>query len=796
MRDTMDEKKEKYIYTQNRELSWLRFNKRVLEEATDISVPLLERLKFTEIFTSNLDEFFMVRVGSLKDMTLLEEKHIDNKSGLSPEEQLSAVFEACRPLYDDRDRIFGDTELELRSCNICRLSVEELSTKHKKEVSDWFHNEMQPLLSPQLIDIHHPFPHLSSKNLNIILHIEVENKKSFGIIPVPAELPRVLYFDGPGIRYILLEDVLLYFADEVFNAVRIIDKAIFSITRNADISPEDEAFDIDEDYCELMKKVIRKRTRLAAVRLEIELDNRISEKEAEKDKKLKLQKSPELEKITEFLIKKLDLKKEQVFFSSSPLDLKYVYQLQGRLTSESEAALCYKEYTPRLPGGSLGLDMKKKLIPQVLSHDVLLHYPYDSMEPFLQLIKEASADPEVVSIKITIYRMASKTKLAEYLCAAAENGKSVTVIMELRARFDEQNNIQWAERFEESGCTILYGIDGFKVHSKICQITRRGADGQLRYITQIGTGNYNEKTAMLYVDLCLMTADPEIGADGAQLFQNLALANLGVEYNKLLASPFEMRDKVLGMIDEEIKKGTDGYIFLKMNSLTDRDVIDKLAEASRAGVKVVMNIRGICCLLPGVSGHTENITVFSIVGRFLEHTRIYRFGRGNSAKLYISSADFMTRNMQRRVEIACPIENEAARKKIFWIIDTYLSDNVKARIMDSEGKYHCIRPEDGSRAAVTTADTADKEPSVNISDELSAGTAKGNDRHKDMSISCQDVFMREQPEFKITKADDVSEVTSGKKHGAHENNREKGAKRLIGSELYEHIRSLFDIHKV
>lgn len=738
----MEEIKEKtsYIYTQNRELSWLRFNKRVLEEAEDVNVPLLERLKFTEIFTSNLDEFFMVRVGSLKDMTLLEEVHIDNKSGMSTEEQLSAVFDACKPLYKDRDRIFADAECELRSCNICRLSIDELSKKHKEQVEDWFHNDIQPLLSPQLIDIHHPFPHLASKSLNIILYVEVENKKSFGIIPVPAELPRAFFFEGPGVRYVLLEDVLLYFADEVFNAVSVIEKAIFSITRNADISPEDEAFDIDEDYCNLMKKVIRKRTRLAAVRLEIELNKNKTLKEADTNNiKLKADKTPELEKISEFLLKKLDLKKEQLFYSRSPLDLKYVYQIPGKLSEDSRAALCYKEFTPRFLGGNLGLDMKKKLIPQVLEHDVLMHYPYDSMESFLQLIKEASADPDVVSIKITIYRMASKTKLAEYLCLAAENGKNVTVIMELRARFDEQNNIQWAERLEEAGCTILYGNDGFKVHSKICQITRREPDGKLIHITQIGTGNYNEKTAKLYVDLCLITTDHEIGIDGAQLFQNLALSNLGLEYKKLLASPFEMRDKILGMIDDEIKKGPDGYIFIKMNSLTDRDVIDKLEEASRAGVKIVMNIRGICCLLPGVPGHTENIKVFSIVGRYLEHTRIYRFGKGDDAKLYISSADFMTRNMQRRVEIACPVEDEAARKKIFWIIDTYLSDNVKARSIGPDGKYH--------KTANETDTESDKPDRKNA----------------------QEIFMNEQPEFTRNSPETVVKANENtrKHHDKH-----------------------------
>ncbi len=767
---------EKYIYTQNRELSWLKFNHRVLEEASDISVPLLERLKFVEIFTNNLDEFFMVRVGSLKDMTLLSERHIDNKCGMTPEEQLREVFKACVPLYKERDLIYEEAECQLRSCNVCRLKLEELMPRQMDTVRDWFLNDVRPLLSPQLIDTHHPFPHLASKSLNIILYIEVDGTKSFGIIPIPAELPPVLYLEGPGVRFVLLEDVLLHFAGEVFNKVQILDKAVFSITRNADIAPEEEVFDIDEDYRDLMKKVIKKRTRLEAVRLEIqrkggesanglvadaeEIAINACEPRKKTDKKKPGQpqkpqlKTGSLGRMTGFLMKQLQLKSEQVFFSEAPLNLKYVYRIQEKLTAESAAVLCYYPYTEKMTSGCLGFDIKRKLIPQVLEHDVLIHYPYESMEPFLQLIKEASQDPEVAAIKITIYRMAAKTKLVEYLCAAAENGKSVTVLMELRARFDEQNNIEWAERLEEAGCTMLYGIDGIKVHSKVCLITRRSKDGQLRYITQIGTGNYNEKTAKLYVDLCLITGDQAIGSDAAELFQNLALANLGVEYKKLLASPFEMRDKISGLIDREIAKGSDGYIFLKMNSLTDRTVIDKLAEASGAGVRIVMNIRGICCLLPGIEDHTENITIFSIVGRYLEHTRIYCFGCGEDANLYISSADFMTRNMERRVEVACPIEDEAARKKIFWIINTYLSDNVKARLMLSDGNYRKLTKDESDRLKVV--DKVKEEENTDDADSLGKELVLKDKKYEmrlernpaaEKKISAQDIFMREQPEF-------------------------------------------------
>ena len=386
----------------------------------------------------------------------------------------------------------------------------------------------------------------------------------------------------------------------------------------------------------------------------------------------------------DFLCRQLNLSREQVFFSKSPLRMKYVFSLEGQLPPESKTALCYPPYTPK---ASNFLRPEEKVLPQVLHHDVLLFYPFQSMDPFLHLVREASSDPDVLSIKITIYRLASKAKLAEYLCAAAENGKEVTALMELRARFDEQNNIQWAERMEEAGCTILYGAENIKVHSKVCLITRRDK-GKIQYITQVGTGNYNEKTAKQYTDLCLMTARPEIGEDAAALFRNMATANMEGNYKQLLVSPYQLRDKCMEHIDREIAKGRDGYIFLKLNSITDRKLIDKLAQASQAGVEVVMNVRGICCLLPGIAGLTDRITVFSIVGRYLEHTRIYRFGRGEDAALYISSADFMTRNTERRVEVACPVLDPEVRKRVFHIIDVLTSDNVKARQLGPDGEWH------------------------------------------------------------------------------------------------------------
>lgn len=650
-------------YTQDRELSWLRFDERVLEEARDEDVPLMERLKFAAIFTSNLDEFFMVRVGSLYDMTLVKEPHIDSRTGQTPEQQLQAIFKAAGHLYKQRDKVVEQLESRLRACNICRLPVEEMDAKERKQVENWFRDEVQPILSPQVVDARHPFPHLSNKTLNVMLRLEGDGQEALGLIPVPQSLPPYFVLRERGLRYILTEDVLLAYADRMFPAFSIRSRAVISVTRNADISPEDEAYEVDEDYRQHMRKIVKKRNRLAPVRLEVQ---------GSRD-----------EKGIDSLCRRLNLSREQVFFSKAPLRMGYVFALEGQLPPESRAALCFPPYTPR---PTAALRPEEKVLPQVLRHDVLLFYPFQSMDPFLHLVREAASDPCVLSIKITIYRLASKAKLAEYLCAAAENGKEVTVLMELRARFDEQNNIQWAERMEEAGCTLLYGAEDIKVHSKICLITRRER-GRLQHITQVGTGNYNEKTARQYTDLCLMTARPELGADAAALFQNLATANLEGTYERLLVSPYQLRDQCIKFIDREIAKGERGYIFLKLNSITDRKLIDKLAQASQAGVEVVMNVRGICCLLPGIPGLTDRVTVFSIVGRYLEHTRIYRFGCGEDADLFLSSADFMTRNTERRVEVACPILDPELRRRVFHITDVLISDNVKARQLGPDGLW-------------------------------------------------------------------------------------------------------------
>ena len=670
-------------YSQDRELSWLRFNERVLEEARDESVPLFERLKFASIFTSNLDEFFMIRVGSIYDMTLSKQSHVDSKSGMTPSEQLEAIFKAMPALYKQRDKTVATINSRLRSCNICCLSPSELDGKEKKQAEQWFRDSIYPVLSPMVINGHHPFPHLPSKSLNVILVLQREGERVFGLVPIPKALPEFFCFKESGLRYILTEQLVLEYAGRLFHSYQVVEKHVMCVTRNADISPEDEDYDVGEDFREHMIKVLKKRSRLAHVRLEIQ--------------------GEASDEVIQYLCRRLQLSREQVFMSKSPLAMGYVYSLEGRLPPESAAALCYKPYIPQW---SSDLLRGEKLIPQVLHRDVLLFYPYQSMEPFLKLVKEAAFDPAVLSIKITIYRLAKTAKLVEYLAAAAENGKDVTVLMELRARFDEQNNIAWAERLEEAGCTILYGFEYFKVHSKICLITRRER-GKIQYITQIGTGNYNEKTAKLYTDFSLMTASEEIGEDAANFFQNMSISNLHGEYKHLLVAPYSLKSRVLEMIDGEIEKAKNGQsarIFIKINSLTDRDVIDALARASQAGVEITMNIRGICCLRPGVPGLTDHIRVFSIVGRFLEHPRIFAFGVGKDIQLYIGSADLMTRNTCRRVEIACPVLDPEVRRRIIGYIELFCSDNVKARNMLMNGCYVPVPRSEGAPAIDSQAE--------------------------------------------------------------------------------------------
>ena len=655
-------------YTQNREFSWLKFNSRVLEEAADASVPLMERLRFISIFTSNLDEFFMVRVGSLFDLNVMVPNNIDNKSGDTPIEQLKKIFSAVRPLIKYRDTIYRDVCYELEKHGIKNVSVSELAGKDKEYVHTYYKDRIRPLISPQIIDPNHPFPHLKNKELYAAAVLEDGEKKMLGIVGVPEQVPPILTLPGQSGRYVRTEDIIFNDIKKIFKIYSIAEKCVISVTRNADISYDDDKF--DEDYVDFrthMAKLLRQRERLSPVRLEMQGD------------------APQLRKTLE---KKLKLSPEQTYICSCPLNLKYVYSLKN-----IDNSLYYQPHTPVFP------EYLAESVPmweQITQRDILLFYPYHSMQPFLKLLKESAADPNVVSIQITIYRVAGKSAVIKHLCAAAENGKAVTVIVELRARFDEKNNIEWAQELEQSGCNVIYGVEDYKCHSKICLITKQEKNGHISYITQIGTGNYNENTAALYTDFSLFTADRAIAGDAVDFFHNMLIGDLNGKYKKLLVAPSSMKSSLIELIDDEIDKGGDGHIILKVNSITERDLIDKLAEASQHGVKVELIVRGICCIVPGIPEKTENISVISIVGRFLEHSRVYCFGDGESRKIYISSADIMTRNQTRRVEIACPVESREIHGWLSEYLDILLKDNVKARFLLPSGDYINIEPADSA----------------------------------------------------------------------------------------------------
>lgn len=668
--DPMD--RELLNYTQNRELSWLRFDQRVLEEARDKSVPLLERMKFVAIFTSNLDEFFMIRVGSLYDMVQTDDRHRDSRSGMTPQEQLDAIYAAVAPLYKERDKTYAGIKKELSPYGVCGLDFKELEADEKKYVKKCFKEQILPVLSPQIVDSSHPFPHLMNKDIYVtanLKHInsrknkdDKEKEQILGIVPVPTYVSDILMLPGHDIRYIRMEKVIMEYLDLVFDQYEVSDPNYICVTRNADVSPDDEALEVTDDFRKLMQSTLHKRRRMAVVRLET----------AEKL-------TPEMQ---EYFCKKFKITPEQIFRTKMPMKLDYMFSIAGNLPESMKKALVYEPFSPQKSAHVQDGNMLK----QVKKNDILLFYPYESMDPFLKLIKDAAADLNVMTIKITIYRLAKKARLVEYLCAAAENGKEVTVLIELRARFDEQNNIDWSERLEEAGCRVIYGFDGYKVHSKICLITYRNRN-DIQYITQVGTGNYNEKTAAMYTDLSLMTADPRIGQDAAEFFKNMSIGNLQGSYQYLIVSPVSLKSRILQMMDEEIAKGSEGRIIMKMNSVTDVDFIKKVSEASCAGVKVDLIVRGICCILPGVPGFTDNVRVMSVVGRYLEHPRIFSFGTGKEQKIYIGSADMMTRNTEKRVEVACPVLDGQIRRQINHDLKIMLSDNVKARIMQKDGTY-------------------------------------------------------------------------------------------------------------
>lgn len=656
----------------NRELSWLDFNRRVLALGKDKNVPLAERVKFLAIYGSNLDEFFMVRVGSLQERANLEQEQgkkvkRENKTNMSAAEQLTAIMPKTAQLQEECDKYYAKALEALAECGWRKVDLDHLSKEDEHFWKKYFQTELFPILSPQIVDNRHPFPFLRNKEiyLGVLLKEKHPAGQSLGIIPISSQMERmhVVKKDGET-QFALTEELVLHFAASIFGKETIQEKCLFRVTRNADIDVKEGMMDHDIDYREIMTELLKRRRKLAAVRLQITPAP-----------------APEVERL---LCNRLLLTHKRVFEQKSPLDLSFFYKLTGRMEAEGRPELFYPAARPMLPPPDYDL------AAEVQKHDVLLSYPYQSIRPFIAMLKKAAHDPEVISIKMTLYRMARESQIVQALMEAAENGKEVVALVELRARFDEQNNIDWSERMEEAGCKIIYGFEDYKVHSKICLITRRER-GAVRHITQVGTGNYNEKTAKQYTDVSLITADERIGQDAGAFFNNMALGNLSGRYSRLFVAPTSLKNNILALMDEQIAKGKDGYILLKFNSLTDIDVIAKLREASCAGVTVEMIVRGICCLLPGVPDHTENITVTSIVGRFLEHSRIYVFGRGDEEKMYISSADLMTRNTERRVEIACPIDDPAVRTRLHDILYAMQHDTVKARVLQPDGTY-CKKP--------------------------------------------------------------------------------------------------------
>ena len=652
----------------NRELSWLKFNERVLEEAENQEVPLCERLTFASIYQSNLDEFFMVRVGSLYDQTLLDKKICENKTGMTSQEQIDAILKQTKLINKRKEAVYEELMARVAEQGIRILRFNELDEDGARYLEGYFKSEIAPLISPTVIGRRQPFPFLKNKEIYAVAVLGAKGKKDrLGIIPCTSNIfGRLIAVPGMPGTYMLAEELILHFAPVVFKGYKIKSKSLLRITRNADIDA-DALYDEDLDYREFMAGLIKQRKKLAPIRLELSRDM---------DKKG-----------IAVLCEYLELDENHVFMSSTPLDLSFVFQIQDLLRKNPEL------YFPkRTPQKSDQFQDGKSIIAQIKEEDKLLSYPYESIRPFLHLLTEAAEDPDVISIKMTLYRVAKQSKVVEALIEAAENGKEVVVLVELRARFDEENNIEWSRRLEDAGCQVIYGLDGYKVHSKLCLITRKNA-GQVEYITQIGTGNYNEKTSRLYTDLSLMTSNVEIGLEASNVFQALSKGEVVEHTRHLLVAPKCLQNKVLGMLDEEIahaRNGEEAYAGFKLNSLTDKKIIDKLIEASEAGVKIDMIIRGICCLIPGVEGKTENIRIISIVGRFLEHSRIYIFGSKERRKYYIASADFMTRNTVRRVEVAAPVYNDKLKTKLQKMFDVMLSDNQKARKLEEDGNYHRV----------------------------------------------------------------------------------------------------------
>ena len=655
----------------NRELSWLKFNERVLEEAENREVPLCERMNFVSIYQSNLDEFFRVRVGSLQDQMLINKKIRDNKTNMTAEEQIRAILKGVKKLNKRKDAAYKELMEKVGEYGIAMIDFTMAKSEEKKYLDQYFNHEIMPLSSPTIVGKRQPFPFLRNQEIYAVAVLQTRSgKERIGIIPCTNNMvERLVELPGGKGRYILSEDIVLHYIGKVFKGYKVIGKSLIRVVRNADIDA-DALYDEDLDYRQFMADLMKERKKLSPVRLDMsrEIDS----------------------SVVESLCRYLDISSERVFRSETPLDFSFIFKIQDHLRMNPELF-----YERRVPQKSPSFRDGESILGQIKERDKLLSYPYESIRPFLGMLNEAAEDDSVISIKMTLYRLAKQSKVIEALCEASENGKEVVVLVELRARFDEENNIRWSRMLEKAGCQIIYGLEGFKVHSKLCLITKKGKDG-IEYITQIGTGNYNEKTARLYTDLSLMTANEEIGIEAAKVFQALTKGEAVEESGHLLVAPKCLQNRVIDMIEEEIHRrenGEDAYIGLKLNSLTDKKIMDKLAEASRAGVRIDMIIRGISCLIPGVKGQTENIRIRSIVGRFLEHSRIYIFGCGERRKYYISSADFMTRNTVKRVEVAAPVYDPAIRERIQGMFDLMLRDNKKAREENPEGVYKLVKCE-------------------------------------------------------------------------------------------------------
>lgn len=664
---------DKLPFFANRELSWLKFNERVIDEADDSRVPLCERLTFVSIFNSNLDEFYMVRVGSLYDQMLLAKESkqerttgFDNKSMMTAEQQLEAVFTETRELLHKKDRIYNKLMYEFDKQGVKLISFNDVEYSDAVYLENYFNKSILPILSPQVIGKKNPFPFLKNKEIYAVALLSSKNNDKIGLVPCSNGIfDRLIPIPSDSRKYMLVEELILHFLPKIFKKYGVKSKSLIRIIRNADIDMDEAFFDEDMDYRDTMEQLIKERRRLCPVKLEY---SRVLD-----------------DKVISALCSELKLDKKQVFYSESPLEMSFISKIQDDLRTRKELF-----YERRVPQNCKYIDMKQSIIDQIAKKDVLLSYPYESMHPFINLLNEAGSDERVLSIKMTLYRVAKNSQIVEALIEAAENGKEVVVLVELRARFDEENNIEWSRRLEEAGCKIIYGIDHIKVHSKLCLITYKEND-EFKYITHVGTGNFNEKTAKLYTDLALITSNEDIARETAEVFNNLGLGDVVEHTEHLMVAPKCLQNKVLELIDDEVKKAQEGkeaYIGIKINSLTDKTIIEKLVEASMSGVKIDMVIRGISCMIAGIEGYTDNITITSIVGRFLEHSRIYIFGRAEDAKIYISSADYMTRNTIRRVEVAAPVYDEAIKERLIHMFNIMLSDNVKARIMSDDGNYY------------------------------------------------------------------------------------------------------------